>query len=40
MQLAAFFRIVREDPKIRETHTVVRHVSGEGQAEESAAQGG
>jgi glycine betaine transporter len=37
MQLAAFFRIVREDPKIRETHTVVRPVSADGQTDESAA---
>ncbi len=25
MQLAAFFRVVREDPMVRETHTEVRH---------------
>jgi len=37
MQLAAFFRIVREDPAIRETHTVVRQVSGESQTDNSAA---
>jgi glycine betaine transporter len=37
LQLAAFFRIVREDPKIRETHTVVRQVSGASATDESAA---
>ena len=37
MQLAAFFRVVREDPKIRETHTVVRQVSGASTTDESAA---
>ena len=37
MQLAAFFRIVREDPAIRETHTVVRQVSGESQTDNTAA---
>jgi len=26
MQLAAFFRVIREDPKVREKHTVVRQV--------------
>jgi len=37
LQLAAFFRIVREDPIVREKHTVVRHVGSDSQSDESAA---
>jgi glycine betaine transporter len=37
MQLAAFFRVVREDPMVREKHTEVRAVSSDNAAS-SAAQ--
>ncbi len=37
MQLAAFFRIVREDPMVRKPHTEVRHPDRDGQSDESAA---
>jgi glycine betaine transporter len=37
LQLAGFFRVVREDPIVRETHTVVRHVGSDSQSDESAA---
>lgn len=35
MQLAAFFRVVREDPMVRETHTEVRHPDSGGRAEQA-----
>jgi glycine betaine transporter len=37
MQLAAFFRVVREDPKVREKHTEVRPVASD-ETDSSAAQ--
>ena len=37
MQLAAFFRVVREDPKVREIHTEVRHPKVESSTDETAA---
>ena len=37
MQLAAFFRVVREDPKVRETHTEVRPIDNETSSDSSAA---
>ena len=37
MQLAAFFRVVREDPMVRETHTEVRPVEPDVTSDNSAA---
>ena len=36
MQLAAFFRIVREDPVVRQTHTEVRHVESDTSSDSSS----
>ena len=35
MQLAAFFRVVREDPMVRESHTEVRHPDAYNQTEKA-----
>jgi len=37
MQLAAFFRVVREDPMVREKHTEVRPVESDASSDSSAA---